>query len=70
MLVAPEEIEMLVESMGATVDNFVSFKLQDMPAGNLRYLMCNQEVDDQFLWQVNEAIKKLYPGLASGDPLP
>ena len=66
MLVAPEEIDMLTRAAGLPAADFATFKLQDMPAGNLRYLMCNQAVDDSLLFQVNRAIEKLYPDLPAG----
>lgn len=68
MLVAPEEINMLARSIGMTTRDFVSFKLEDIPAGNLRYLMCNQGVDDETLNQINGAIRKLYPDLGKDGP--
>jgi len=61
MLVAPEEIDMLITSTGMRPKDFVSIQLTDLPAGNLRYLMCNQAVADETLLLLNEAIRKLYP---------
>jgi len=61
MLVAPEEVDMLVLSAGLAKNDFFALALEDLPAGNLRYLMCNQAVDDGTLRQLNGAIGKLFP---------
>lgn len=64
MLVAPEEITMLARSIGKADKDFVSFQLEDIPEGNLRYLMCNQDLDAETLGRLNNAIKKLYPNVS------
>ena len=60
MLVAPEEVDLLAESIGVTVEDVVTLKMTDMVAGNLRYLMCNQAVPDQTMDKINQAILQLY----------
>jgi len=61
MLIAPEEIDMLIRSSGLPKEEFISLPLQGTPAGNLRYLMCGQGVSDESMQRLNAAISKLYP---------
>ena len=62
MLIAPEEIEMLISSSGLAETEFISVPLAGMPAGNLRYLICGQGVSDEVMTRLDAAISKLYPG--------
>lgn len=61
MLVAPEEIDTLIGLTGLSAGAVVAIPLADVPAGNLRYLMCNRAVTDETLERLNQAIDKLYP---------
>lgn len=61
MLIAPEEIAMLIRSSGLPKTAFTSLPLHGVPAGNPRYLMCGQGVSDATMQQLNAAIDKLYP---------
>lgn len=61
MLVSPEEVDMLARTTGTAAGDLVTVPLQDIPVGNLRYLMCNQEVTDETMSALNNSIEKLYP---------
>lgn len=63
MLVAPEEVAEMAKTAGLTVNDFELIELNEIPAGNLRYLMCDQAVSDETIERINKAIEKLYPGL-------
>lgn len=68
MIMAPEEIDMLIRSTRLPAEDFVRIELEDIPAGNLRYLMCGQGVDAELLEKLNTAIRKLYPTVKSLNP--
>ena len=59
MLVAPEEIPTLLESAGVDPERFASVDMEDIPAGNLRYLMFSKSVPEAVLGRVNTAISAL-----------
>ena len=63
MLVAPEEVVEMAKKAGLAVNEFELIELNEIPAGNLRYLMCDQAVSDENIERMNKAIEKLYPGL-------
>jgi len=42
-------------------EEFVKISLDEIPSGNLRFLMCGQAVSDILIEQLNVAIEKLYP---------
>lgn len=64
MLISPVEVDMLARLNGLTPDKIATIELQDIPAGNIRYLMCNQAVPDELMKRMNKAIGKLFPELA------
>jgi hypothetical protein len=61
MLIAPEEANDLIRAVGLKPDSFAMIDLSEIPAGNLRYLMCNQAVTDETLQRINYAIAKYFP---------
>lgn len=61
MLVAPEEIANLADLSGVSEEQLFSLELDDIPAGNARYLMCSEAVTDETMLQLNAAISSLYP---------
>ena len=63
MLVAPEEVSTLVNSSKLSGKDFFTLRFADVPAGTLRYLMCNLQVDEETINLVNATIRKHYPGL-------
>lgn len=58
MLVAPEEIDHLLKSSGLRRDAFVSFRMEDIPKGNKRYLIFNKVVSDETINRINISIAK------------
>ncbi len=58
-LVAPEEIFTLLKTNGLNPNDFVSFKLDDIPIGNKRYLMCSKNTPQATMNKLNNSIKKL-----------
>jgi len=61
MLVAPEEIGQMIIAAKLPEVEFVKISLDEVPSGNLRYLMCGQAVSDNLIEQLNSSIDKLYP---------
>ena len=61
MLISPEEVSQLIATAGLPESNFITIPLEEIPAGNFRYLMCNRDIDDELLEKLNQAIRKLYP---------
>ncbi|WP_321367742.1 transporter substrate-binding domain-containing protein [uncultured Desulfuromusa sp.] len=61
MLIAPEEIEQIILTAKLPAEEFVKIPLEEIPHGNLRYLMCGHAVSDNLMAQLNSAIAKLYP---------
>ena len=59
MLIAPEEVEMLVLSAKFKKQDFELLPLKDIPTINKRYLMFNKAVSDQLIEKVNRSIIKL-----------
>ncbi|MBU1342240.1 MAG: transporter substrate-binding domain-containing protein [Proteobacteria bacterium] len=61
MLVAPEEISMMLQQ--ATLDEtlFVSITKPDIPAGNKRYLIFSKRVENSLIEDINTAIQSLVP---------
>ncbi len=59
MLIAPEEIDTLLQSSGHNPDDFISIPMPDIPAGNKRYLMFSQDVRDETIGKINHAIQRL-----------
>lgn len=59
MLVAPEEIPTLLRSARLDPDLFVELPMEDIPAGNLRYLICSKKVPQSDLARIDAAINAL-----------
>lgn len=59
MLVAPEEVPVLLESAGVDPGRFASLTMEDIPVGNLRHLMFSRSVPDDVLGRINAAIADL-----------
>ena len=59
MLVAPEEVDDLIDRSGFSAGRFTTKTLREIPAGNLRYLMCTQVVDDDIMSRINQAIAEI-----------
>lgn len=59
LIVAPEEVDVLITKNYLSEKLFARKKLTDMPPGNLRYLMFSQAVSDEIIERVNNAIQEL-----------
>jgi polar amino acid transport system substrate-binding protein len=59
MLVAPEEIPTLLASAGVDAELFTTLPMDDIPDGNLRYLMFSKGVPEAVLTRINAAIAEL-----------
>jgi len=55
ILVAPEEIEMLLKSNRLDSDDFKFINLTDIPFGNKRYLMCSKGVKKEVINNINKS---------------
>jgi polar amino acid transport system substrate-binding protein len=58
MIIAPEEIDTLLQSSDLNPDDFISIPMPDIPEGNKRYLMFSQDVRDETIGRINIAIQK------------
>ena len=58
MLVAPEEVAEMIRDAGFARTDFATHELADIPEGNLRYLMCNQQINRDVLRRINRAIEQ------------
>lgn len=58
MLIAPEEMEALVNSANLSTDLFDTVSLSDVPSGNIRYIMCSRCVGQDLIRRINLSIKK------------
>lgn len=63
VLVAPEEASTLMSENGFRNGQFFIKQLSDVPAGNLRYLMCSQATGSELIERINRAIHQLYPDI-------
>jgi len=59
MLVAPEEKDVLVQQEQFSTDLFLSVSLDDIPMGNLRYVMFSLAVPDEVVTRFNMALETL-----------
>jgi polar amino acid transport system substrate-binding protein len=59
--IAPEEVEPLLAQAQLNPDDFSLVDFKDMPPGNKRYLMCSQQVPDEIITRLNEAIAQHVP---------
>ncbi|GAB6112074.1 substrate-binding periplasmic protein [Desulfomicrobium salsuginis] len=70
MLVAPEEVPTLLRLAEVDAGRFTTLTMQDIPAGNLRYLIFTKSVPDSTLQRINAAIADLTDQDALGAPKP
>jgi len=56
--IAPEEAEGLIESSDFSMDDFKFVRLQDIPYGENRYILCSLQVDNSVIDRLNAAIKQ------------
>lgn len=61
MLVAPEEIDGMIETAGLKPDLFVAVSKPDIPKGNKRYIMYSRNVNPGIIEKMDASIKKLFP---------
>lgn len=59
MLIAPVEIDNLLESSGLTADGFAEVALDDVPAGPTRHLICGRGVPVGVMERMDQAIRDL-----------
>jgi len=57
MFSAPEEFESMVQASGLNLKDFKTINFKDMPAGEQRYILCSQKVEDSLIEKLNSAIK-------------
>ena len=70
MLAAPEEVQTLLRSAGVDPERFVSLKMDDIPAGNLRHFMFSKSVPENVIRRINQAIESLTDQEAILHPAP
>ncbi len=59
MLIAPEEIDMMLENAKLDRNLFASISKPDIPQGNKRYLIFSKRIEDKIIIRINNAIKEL-----------
>lgn len=70
MLVAPEEVPTLLRMAEVEAGRFTTLTMQDIPAGNLRYLIFGKSVPESTLQRINDAIADLTDQGALLNPKP
>ncbi len=60
VLVAPEEVDTMIEAAGLEGGGFFSREFADIPSGEARYLMCSKLVPSATMAKIDAAIKKLF----------
>lgn len=55
---AEEEAEQMITSAGLSTSQFDLLSLNDMPAGNARYLACSKQVPTKIIEQFNQALRE------------
>ena len=61
MLVAPEEISVMLKEAGLDENQFIALDKPDIPSGNKRYLIFSKDVEDGIIDKINRSIKTLFP---------
>lgn len=56
--IAPEEAEGVIQTTEFSTDDFKFVRLQDVPSGENRYILCSLQVDDSVVDRLNAAIKQ------------
>lgn len=59
LLVAPEEVDILIKKNHLAVELFSRMNLNDIPSGNERYLMFSKGVSSEVVLKVNRAIEDM-----------
>ncbi|QGY41633.1 transporter substrate-binding domain-containing protein [Pseudodesulfovibrio cashew] len=59
IIVAPEEVDRLIEASGLPKGRFMSKAMRDIPTGNKRYVMFSKGVPDSLIERVNMAIGRV-----------
>ena len=59
LLVAPEEVDVLIKKNHLAVDQFGRMNLDDIPSGNERYLMFSKGVPSDVVLKVNRVVEKM-----------
>ena len=60
MLIAPEEISMMLKKAGFDENRFVSMTRSDIPPGNRRYIIFSKAVEDSLIERINQSIQEKY----------
>jgi hypothetical protein len=58
MFIAEEEAEDLIRQSGFDPTAFKFIRFPDMPAGNLRYIICTKQVSDDEIERMDQAIRQ------------
>lgn len=58
VLMAPEEIEALAEFGQVRSSEFHQLIFEDVPVGNLRYVMCSKKTDEEVIARLNHELEK------------
>jgi len=61
MLVAPEEISVMLKEAELDENHFIALDKPDIPPGNKRYLIFSKDVDDGIIDKINQSIQTLFP---------
>lgn len=56
MLIAPEEVDVLLDAAGAPRENFMLKSMNDIPQGNLRYIIYSKSVPADMIRRIDQAI--------------
>lgn len=59
MLVAPEEISMMLKKANLDESQFVSIYKPDIPSGNRRYIIFSKGVEDDLVNRINQSIQEI-----------
>ncbi len=59
MLVAPEEISMMLQNAKLDEKKFISLSKPDIPPGNKRYIIFSKNVEDHLIERINQSIQAL-----------
>ncbi|WP_432735759.1 substrate-binding periplasmic protein [Maridesulfovibrio sp. FT414] len=68
VILAPEEMPLLVQESGYDLDDFAHIKMNDIPEGNKRYIVFSHSTDQKIVEKVNRAILELIGNLSENPP--
>ena len=57
MFITPHEASAVIDEIGLAKAQFKMVKLENMPKGDLRYILCSKKVPDETIGKLNAAIK-------------